>query len=73
MPDFGPEAGSPLAFKAGDEVLLAEGPYEGTTGVFLRLRDDVKWAEITEWNGHIRVHPVAWLAHTPGTSRPPAN
>lgn len=50
-------------FREGDEVVLAEGTYQGTRGVFLRLRDDVNWAEVTEANGSVRRHPVAWLAH----------
>jgi len=52
------------AFKEGDEVVLANGTYQGTSGVFLRLKEDVKWADITEPNGSIRSHPVAWLAHS---------
>jgi hypothetical protein len=51
-------------FRQGDEVVLAEGTYQGTPGVFLRLREDVNWADITERNGSIRSHPVAWLAHS---------
>jgi hypothetical protein len=51
------------AFHEGDEVVLANGTYQGTLGVFLRLREDVKWADITERDGSIRSHPVAWLAH----------
>ena len=50
-------------FHKGDEVVLAEGTYQGTLGVFLRLRGDVKWADITERNGNVRSHPVEWLAH----------
>ena len=50
-------------FREGDEVMLAEGTYQGTFGVFLRLREDVNWADITERNGRIRSHPVVWLAH----------
>ena len=57
-------------FREGDEVVLAEGSYHGTLGIFLRLREDVNWADITERNGRIRSHPVVWLAHatsaTPG-------
>jgi hypothetical protein len=49
-------------FREGDEVVLAEGSYQGTLGVFLRLRADVKWADITERNGNVRSHPVEWLA-----------
>ncbi len=60
-------------FHKGDDVVLAEGTYEGTLGVFLRLRQDVNWADITERNGSIRSHPVAWLARSPGVIRGPAN
>lgn len=51
-------------FREGDEVVLAEGTYQGTLGVFVRLRKDVNWADITERNGSIRSHPVAWLDHS---------
>ena len=51
------------AFHEGDHVILATGTYQGTGGVFLRLKEDAKWADITEANGRIRSHPVAWLAH----------
>ncbi len=60
-------------FHEGDEVVLAEGTYQDTVGVFLRLREDPNWADITERNGSIRSHPVAWLAHPPGAIRGPAN
>jgi hypothetical protein len=53
-------------FREGDEVVLAEGTYQGTPGVFLRLRKDANWADIAERNGSIRRHPVAWLAHSAG-------
>ena len=43
--------------------MLAEGTYQGTLGVFLRLKTDVNWADITERNGDIRSHPVIWLDH----------
>jgi hypothetical protein len=56
-----PGAGAP--FREGDEVVLAEGTYQGTPGVFLKLSADPNWADITERNGDIRSHPVAWLAH----------
>ena len=52
-----------MTFHEGDEVVLAEGTYQGSFGVFLRLKDDVKWADITERNGAIRSHPVEWLGH----------
>ena len=51
------------AFQENDEVVLAAGTYQGTRGVFLRFRNDASWADITERNGSIRSHPVAWLAH----------
>jgi hypothetical protein len=54
-------------FHAGDAVVLANGTYQGTRGVFLRLKEDVKWADITESDGSIRSHPVEWLAHSAGT------
>jgi hypothetical protein len=52
-------------FCQGDEVVLAEGTYQGTVGVFLHLREDVNWADITESNGSVRSHPVSWLALGP--------
>ena len=51
-------------FREGDEVVLASGTHQGTAGVFLRLRNDANWADITERNGSVRSHPVAWLAHS---------
>ncbi len=51
------------AFREGDEVVLAEGLYQGTPGVFCRLREDVNWADVRERNGSVWSHPVAWLAH----------
>jgi len=56
-------------FKEGDNVVLAEGTYQGTVGVFLRLRPDVNWAEIIERNGVMKCHPVVWLQH----ADPPGN
>lgn len=49
------------AFLAGDHVVLAEGTYQGTSGIFLKLREDVNWADIEERNGAVRSHPVRWL------------
>ena len=54
-------------FREGDEVVLANGTYQGTPGVFLGFRQDVNWADITERNGKVRSHPVAWLAHSTNT------
>lgn len=58
-----------LEFSEGDDVVLAEGTYQGTVGTFLRLRKDVNWADIRERNGCIRSHPVAWLTLLPGSTR----
>jgi hypothetical protein len=55
-----------VTFREGDAIVLAEGSYRGTTGVFLRLRADANWADISEPNGKVRSHPVAWLAHSAG-------
>jgi hypothetical protein len=59
-------------FHEGDEVVLAEGTYQGTSGVFLHVRNDPNWADITEADGSVRSHPVVWLAHraTAGGSLP---
>lgn len=48
-------------FREGDQVVLAQGTYYGTLGVFVRLKKDVNWADITERNGSVRSHPVAWM------------
>jgi hypothetical protein len=58
----------PPGFKEGDEVVLALGSHQGTCGVFLRIRESGDWADITERNGQVRHHPLAWLAHAPGAS-----
>lgn len=55
-------------FREGDQVVLAEGTYQGTLGVFVRLNDDVNWATVTERNGSVRSHPVVWLAHSTGAT-----
>jgi hypothetical protein len=60
-------------FREGDEVVLAEGTYQGTVGVFVRFRKDVHWADITERDGSIRSHPVAWLDHSTSAIRGRAN
>lgn len=56
-------------FHEGDQVVLAQGTYQGTLGVFLHLRKDAKWADVAESNGNIRSHPVAWLALAGGADR----
>lgn len=53
-------------FVHGERVILAEGTYQGTRGVFLQLRPDIRWAEIEETNGLIRSHPMQWLQHATG-------
>ena len=55
---------SDALFHGGDEVVLAKGTYQGTPGVFCRLKEDVKWADITETDGSIRSYPVEWLARS---------
>ena len=49
-------------FRAGDEVVLAFGTYQGSGGVFLGFTEDANWANIRERDGSVRSHPVAWLA-----------
>jgi hypothetical protein len=52
-------------FQSGEAVVLARGSYQGTPGVFLRLREDPAWADIQESGGAVRSHPVEWLEHAP--------
>ena len=59
-------------FREGEEVVLARGSYTGTLGIFLRLREDPRWADITERDGSVRRHPVEWLAH-PAPTTPERN
>lgn len=40
---------------------MARGSYQGTTGIFLNLRDDPKWADVREPNDDVRRHPVEWM------------
>ena len=54
-------------FREGDQIVLAEGTYQGTPGVFLRFREDANWADIAERDGSVQSHPVAWLAHSADT------
>ncbi len=56
-------------FQKGDEVELVRGSYQGTLGVFVELRADVKWADITERNGEVRRHPVEWMGHSRGATK----
>ena len=52
-------------FQKGESVFLARGSYQGTTGVFMHLCGDPKWADILEPNSEVRSHPVEWLQHRP--------
>ena len=54
-------------FKEGDQVVLVDGTYPGTSGVFLNLRPDPNWADIQERSGCIRSHPLVWLEHFAGS------
>ena len=57
-------------FREGDNVMvLAEGMYPCTPGVFVRLREDIHWAEIKERDGMVRSHPVVWLRRADPDSR----
>jgi hypothetical protein len=51
-------------FRAGDHVVLAEGPHKFVRGTFLHLKDDVEWAAIQESNGQISNHPVEWMQNS---------
>ena len=51
----------PCPFHNGDRVFLARGSYQGTTGIFLNLRDDPKWADVREPDASVRRHPVEWM------------
>lgn len=53
---------APAAFHKGDKIYLTKGSYEGTTGTFLSVRNDPKWADILESNSAVRAHPVEWMA-----------
>lgn len=57
-------------FQTGDQVVLAEGTYQGTTGVLVRFRPDANWADIAEPNGKVRCHPVAGLPIVGRTTMP---
>jgi len=57
---------SDSTFKPGDSVVLVNGPNVGTSGVFLRLAQDLNWAEIKEadiqgFTNRVRNHPLVWL------------
>ncbi len=57
-------------FQEGEEVVLTDGPYKSNLGVFVRLKEDPNWADITGRDGKVSSHPVEWLARsnsaTPG-------
>ena len=48
-------------FRAGNKVILDNGPNKYMSGVFVSLNKDVEWASIQEANGDIRSHPVEWM------------
>ncbi len=48
-------------FRAGNKVMLDQGPNRYTSGVFLKLNDDVEYATVQESDGAIRSHPVEWM------------
>jgi hypothetical protein len=52
-------------FHAGNEVVLTKGPNKYVRGVFLTLKDDVKWAAIEESTGAVTSHPVEWMDSYP--------
>jgi len=59
-----------IDFREGDDVMvLADGVYPCTPGVFIRLRKDASWAEIKERDGMVRSHPVVWLQRVYPDSR----
>jgi len=60
-------------FHPGDQVVLAEGTYQGTPGVFVGLTKDANWADIAERDGSVRSHPLAWLGHSASAAGGPAN
>lgn len=48
-------------FRTGEEVVLCDGPYRGSPGIFAGLRKDANWADVKEPNGEVRSHPMVWL------------
>ena len=54
-------------FVRGERVVLAQGTYQGTRGVFLQLRPDIHWVDIEERGGVVRSHPVEWMRHATGS------
>ena len=53
-----------MKFRLGDAVVVVEGTFQCTPGVFLNLKADTNWAEIKEYDGIVRSHPVIWLRHS---------
>jgi len=58
-------------FKAGDKIILALGPNQGSLGTFLGPLPDLNWAEIEEWNKNVRHHPLVWIRHFEWTADKP--
>ena len=48
-------------FRAGDRIVLVDGPHKFVRGTFLHLNHDVEWALIEQSDGLIRSHPVEWM------------
>jgi hypothetical protein len=48
-------------FRAGDRIILVDGPHKFVRGTFLHLNNDVEWASIELPDGQIRSHPVEWM------------
>ena len=68
--DKGDDRPRASSFQPGDRVFLVRGTYQGTSGIFLGLREDRRWADIEEPGGVVRSHPVAWLGDSFSTARP---
>jgi hypothetical protein len=39
-----------------------------SVSLFLRLREDVRWADITQLNADVLSHPVTWLGSATAVS-----
>lgn len=54
-------------YTEGEEVVLTENTYldsQGSHALFLRLREDANWADITTRTGAVHSYPVVWLARS---------
>lgn len=48
-------------FRAGNPVVLSQGPHKFVHGKFVHLNQDVEWASIEQSDGTVRSHPVEWM------------